>query len=132
MRHGRMAFDVVADSPVLRIERTGTPDPPHLKAHCLAIVATAQSRGARRLLVDERGMDGWMDAGLGSLVIYRDIVREAQASGFADGFLQIAVLTVPQASSDHDVLATGANGVGLEMAYFHDEVDALAWLGVSP
>lgn len=130
MRHGSLEFHVVAEVPVLRVERTGLPDPPQLKAHCLAIVAEAQRRGARRLLVDERGMGGWMTGGLDSLLVYREIVREAQAAGLTDAPLRIAVLSVPQADSDHDFLAHGAIGVGFEMAYFETEDDALAWLGV--
>jgi ribosomal protein S18 acetylase RimI-like enzyme len=130
MRHGSLEFRVVAEVPMLRFERTGTPDPSQLKAHCLAIIAEAQRRGVGRLLVDERGMDGWMAGGLDSLLVYREIVREAQAAGLTDAPLRIAVLTVPQASSDHDFLAQGAVGVGFDMAYFDDEDDALVWLGV--
>jgi hypothetical protein len=132
MRHGKMEFRVVAEVPVLRIERTGQPDVSQLKAHCLAIVAEAQRRGSRVLLVDERGMTGWMQDGLDSLLVYREIVREAQAAGLTDASLRIGVLTVPQASADHDLLATGAVGIGLEMAYFDDEDDALVWLGFQP
>ena len=130
MRHGTLEFRIVAEVPVLRVERTGAPDPPQLKAHCLAILAEAHRLGAGRLLVDERRMGGWMAAGLDSLLVYREIVREAQASGLTDLPMRIAVLTVPQASSDHDFLAHGAVGVGFDMAYFDDEDDALAWLGV--
>lgn len=132
MQHGRLAFEVVAEVPVLRVVRTGSPDPPHLKAHCLAIVAEAQRRRATRLLVDERGMDGWMEGGLEALLIYREIAREAQASGLADRPLRIAVLSPAQTSTDHDYLAQNATGVGFDMAYFDDEGDALAWLGVRP
>lgn len=130
MRHGTLAFSVVAEVPVLRIERIGVPDPSQLKAHCLAIVAEAHRRGAHRLLVDERAMDGYMEEGLDSLLVYREITREAQALGMANRSLRIAVLSVPQASSDHDFLAQGATGVGFDMAYFDDEDDALVWLGV--
>lgn len=132
MRHGSLEFRVVAEVPVLRVARFGDPDPPQLKAHCLAIVAEARRRGARRLLVDERGMGGWMDGGLDALLTYREIVREAQAAGLTEATLRIAVLTVPQASSDHDFLANGAAGVGFDMSYFVDEDDAMAWLGVKP
>jgi hypothetical protein len=114
----------------LCVFRPATPDPPHLKAHCLAIVAEAQRRRAARLLVDERGMDGWMDGGLDSLLIYREIAREAQARGLTDRPLRIAVLSPPQESTDHDYLAHNAIGVGFDMTYFDDEADALAWLGV--
>lgn len=131
MRHGSLEFRVVAEAPVLRVARTGSPDPRQLKAHCLAIVAEARRRGARCLLVDERGMDGWMPGGLDSLLVYREIVREGQALGLADVAMRIAVLTVPEASSDHDFLAHGASSVGFDMAYFDDESDALAWLGVA-
>lgn len=132
MRHGSLEFRVVAEAPVLRVARLGMPDPSQLKAHCLAIVAEAQRRGARRLLVDERGMGGWMDGGLDALLTYREIVRDAQAAGLTDAPLRIAVLTVPQASTDHDYLAHGAVGVGFDMAYFDEEADALHWLGVAP
>lgn len=130
MRHGSLEFRFVAETPVLRVERTGFPDPSHLKAHCLAIVAEARRRGAHRLLVDERGMGGFMAGGLDSLLVYREIIREAQASGLTNAPMRIAVLSVPQASTDQDFLAQGAVGVGLDMAYFDDEGDALAWLGV--
>jgi hypothetical protein len=130
VRHGSMAFRVVAEVPVLRVVRTGTPDPVHLKAHCLAIVAEAHRRGVRRLLVDERGMDGYMGQGLDALLVYRDITREAQARGLTDRPLRIAVLSPPQEASDHDYLAQNAVAAGFDMAYFDDEDDALIWLGV--
>jgi|JI81BgreenRNA_FD_contig_121_307780_length_934_multi_3_in_0_out_0_2 hypothetical protein len=130
MQHGSLAFRVVAEVPVLRVERTGTPDPRQLKAHCFAIVEEAHRRGARRLLVDERGMDGWMPSGLDTMLVYREIVREAQSAGLTDVPMRIAVLTLSQDLEDLHFLAQGAVGVGLDMAYFEVEDDALAWLGV--
>ena len=132
MRHGSLEFRVVAELPVLRIERTGMPDPWQLKAHCFAIVEEALRRGARRLLVDERGMGGWMPPGLDTLLVYREMVREAQAAGLTDVPMRIAVLTMPQNADDLHFLAQGAIGVGLDMAYFEAEEDALAWLGIQP
>lgn len=132
VRHGTLAFRVVPDSRVLRVVRTGLPDPPALKAHCLAIVAEAHRRGASALLVDERGMGGYMAQGLESLLVYREIAREAQAAGLADRPLRIAVVSPAQDATDHDYLAQNAMGVGFDMAYFEDEGDALAWLGITP
>lgn len=132
MQHGSLEFRVVAEVPVLRVERTGTPDPSQLKAHCFAIVEEAHRRGARRLLVDERGMGGWMPGGLDTLLVYREIVREAQSTGLTDVPIRIAVLTLPQDAGDQPFLAQGAVAVGIDMAYFDVEDDALAWLGVRP
>ena len=75
VRHGDLAYRVVAEAPVLRVERAGRPDHAGFKAHCLGIVEEAVRRRARLLLVDERGMEGFLDGGLDSLLLYREITR---------------------------------------------------------
>lgn len=132
VRHGGLAFRIVSESPVLRIERTGAPELPHLKAHALAIVAEAHRRHASLLLIDERGIDGYVADRLEALLLYRDIAREAQAKGLADRPLRIAMLSPPQGDSEREVFARNATGVGFDMAYFEDESDALLWLGLEP
>ena len=128
VRHGRLAYRVVVERPLLRLERLGHPDPGQLKHHCFAMLAEAHGRGAHALLIDERYMAGFMPEGLDSLLVYREIVREAQGRGLADRPLRIAVVSPREASADHRYLAHAANGVGFEIAYFDTESDAVAWL----
>ena len=116
---------------MLRVERAGWPDRLALKAHCLGIVEEAVCRRARLLLVDERGMAGFLDGGLASLLLYREITREGQARGLADHMFRAAILSPPLGGSDRSVFAQSVTGVGPDMAYFEDEGDALAWLGVA-
>ena len=130
VRHGGLAYRVVAEVPVLRVERAGWPDEAALMAHCLGIVEEAVRRRARLLLVDERGMDGFLEGGLGSMLLYREITREGQARGLADHMFRAAILSPPLGGSDRGVFAQSVTGVGVEMAYFEVEGDALAWLGV--
>ena len=132
VRHGDLAYRVVAEAPVLRVERAGRPDHAGFKAHCLGIVEEAVRRRARLLLVDERGMEGFLDGGLDSLLLYREITREGQARGLADHMFRAAILSPPLGGSDRGVFAQSVTGVGVEMAYFEVEGDALAWLGVRP